>query len=98
MERQLLISLFFIFTLSSCQTTATSTSLVEQKIEVNKESIKTEIQYDNIWDYILKNSNTQKESYLDDVTIEFINKHIKNKDNFNQYLSNSYFFIYYVVQ
>ena len=32
------------------------------------------------------------------MTLEFINKHLKNKDNFDEYLSNSYFFIYYVVQ
>ena len=91
MERQLLISLIFIFALSGCQTTTPPTSTIEQKIEINKKSIETEIQYTNIWDYIVKNSNTEKESYIDDVTLEFINKHLKNKDNFNEYLSNSYF-------
>ena len=98
MERQLLICLIFIFALSSCQTSRTPTSSIEQKIEISEKSIETEIQYTNIWDYIVKNSDTHKETYLDDVTLEFINKHLKNKDNFDEYLSNSYFFIYYVVQ
>ena len=98
MERQLLICLIFIFALSSCQTSGTPTSSIEQKIEISEKSIETEIQYTNIWDYIVKNSDTHKETYLDDVTLEFINKHLKNKDNFDEYLSNSYFFIYYVVQ
>ena len=98
MERQLLIYLIFIFALSGCQTTDTPTSSIEQKIEISEKSIETEIQYTNIWDYIVQNSNTENESYLDDMTLEFINKHLKNKDNFDEYLSNSYFFIYYVVQ
>ena len=98
MERQLLISLIFIFALSGCQTTPVPTQTIEQKIEITEKSIETEIQYTNIWDYIVKNSDTYKETYLDDVTLKFINKHLKNKDTFNQYLSNSYFFIYYVVQ
>ena len=98
MERQPLICLIFIFALSSCQTSGIPTSSIEQKIEISEKSIETEIQYTNIWDYIVKNSDTHKETYLDDVTLEFINKHLKNKDNFDEYLSNSYFFIYYVVQ
>ena len=98
MERQLLICLIFIFALNGCQTSGTPSSSIEQKIEISEKSIDTEIQYANIWDYIVKNSDTDKETYLDDVTLEFINKHLKNKDNFNEYLSNSYFFIYYVVQ
>ena len=61
MERQLLISLIFIFALSGCQTTTPPTSTIEQKIEINKKSIETEIQYTNIWDYIIKNSNNEKE-------------------------------------
>ena len=98
MERQLLICLIFIFALSSCQTTDTPTSSIEKKIEKSEKLIETEIQYTNIWDYIVQNSNTENELYLDDVTLEFINKHLKNKDNFNEFLSNSYYFIYYVVQ
>ena len=98
MERQLLISLIFIFALSSCQTTTTPKSTIQQKIEIGEKSIGTEIQYTNIWDYIIKNSNDEKELLIDDVTLEFINKHLQNKDNFHKYLSNSYFFIYYVVQ
>ncbi|MEL0116011.1 MAG: hypothetical protein VW894_06840, partial [Gammaproteobacteria bacterium] len=86
MERQLLITLIFIFALSSCQTTPIPTPTIEQKIEITEKSIETEIQYTNIWDYIVKNSDTYKETYLDDVTLKFINKHLKNKDSFNQYL------------
>jgi membrane-bound lytic murein transglycosylase D len=98
MERQLLICLIFIFALSSCQTTDTPASSIEQKIEKSEKLIETEIQYTNIWEYIAQNSNTENELYLDDVTLEFINKHLKNKDNFDEFLSNSYYFIYYVVQ
>ena len=98
MERQLLICLIFIFALSSCQTTDTPTSSIEKKIEKSEKLIETEIQYTNIWEYIAQNSNTENELYLDDVTLEFINKHLKNKDNFDEFLSNSYYFIYYVVQ
>jgi membrane-bound lytic murein transglycosylase D len=98
MERQLLISLIFIFALCGCQTITAPISTIEQKIEISEKSIEPKIQYTNIWDYIVKNSNTEKELHIDGVTLEFINKHLKNKDNFDEYLSNSYFFIYYVVQ
>ena len=98
MERQLLISLIFIFALSSCETTPIPTPTIEQKIEITEKSVETEIKYTNIWDYLVKNSDSYKETYLNDMTLEFINKHLKNKDSFNKYLSNSYFFIYYVVQ
>ena len=91
MERQLLISLIFIFALSSCQTITAPTLTIEQKIEISEKSIQTEIQYTNIWDYIAKNSNTEKELHIDNVTLEFIDKHLKNKDNFDEYLRNSYF-------
>ena len=80
MERQLLISLIFIFALSGCQTITAPTLTIEQKIEISEESIQTEIQYTNIWDYIVKNSNTEKELHIDNVTLEFIDKHLKNKD------------------
>ena len=98
MERQLLISLMFIFALSGCQTITAPTATIEQKIAISEDPLEPETQYTNIWDYIVQNSNTENESYLDDVTLEFINKHLNNKDNFDKYLSNSYFFIYYVVQ
>jgi membrane-bound lytic murein transglycosylase D len=98
MERQLLISLIFIFALSGCQTITAPTATIEQKIAISEEPLEPEIQYTNIWDYIVQNSNTENESYLDDVTLEFINKHLNNKDNFDEFLSNSYYFIYYVVQ
>ena len=45
MERQLLISLIFIFALSGCQTITAPTLTIEQKIEISEESIQTEIQY-----------------------------------------------------
>ena len=86
MERQLLIYLIFIFALSGCQTTDTPTSSIEQKIEKSEKLIETEIQYTNIWDYIVQNSNTENESYLDDMTLEFINKHLKNKDNLKNWI------------
>ena len=98
MERQLLISLIFIFALGSCQTITPPTPTIEQQIEISENPLEPKTQYTNIWDYIEQNSNTENESYLDDVTLEFINKHLKNKDNFDEFLSNSYYFIYYVVQ
>ena len=85
MERQLLISLIFIFALSSCQTTTSPKSTIQQKIEIDEKSIETEIQYTNIWDYIIKNSNDEKELLIDDVTLECINKHLQNNHSVDEY-------------
>ena len=44
------------------------------------------------------NSEYDKNIILDQKTLSYINKHIRDIEKFNEYLNKSYYFIYYVIQ
>ena len=110
MERQFLIlSLFFLIGLSSCQSNPTkinniyfecgSSSLSDtcvKEIILPVEEPKPVAK--NVWDYMIINNNYDQNIILDDKTQSYINNHIKDKDKFDDFLNKSYYFIYYVIQ
>ena len=110
MERQFLAaSLFLLFALSSCQSNPAAKSSMDTKCTTG--SIATEcyknvvIPVDepqlvakNVWEYMIINNNYDHDISLDKKTLEYINNHIKDVDKFNEFLSKSYYFIYYVIQ
>ena len=110
MERQFLAaSLFLLFALSSCQSNPAAESSIDTKCTTG--SIATEcyknvvIPVDepqlvakNVWEYMIINNNYDHDISLDKKTLEYINNHIKDVDKFNEFLSKSYYFIYYVIQ
>ena len=51
----------------------------------------------SIWE-ILKNEATIKDYEIDDLTLYYMNQHLKNVDLFENYLRNSYYFLYYVIE
>ena len=98
MERRfLIISLFFLFQLSSCQSNSTVTNnfaLEEITIPIEEQAPIA----DNVWDYMIINSNYDDDINLDEKTLNYINNHIKDVEKFNKFLNRSYYFIYYVIQ
>ena len=69
---------------------------VNQIIEVaNIESPTPEIT--STWE-VLKNEATVKDYEIDDLTLYYMNQHLKNVDLFENYLRNSYYFLYYVIE
>ena len=100
MERQLLITLLFIlFAISGCQTqkiiepiALETKSKFVQEVEIPRNLPK------NVWEYIILNSESKNEIMLDEKTTFFLNSHLKNKKELNNYLNRSYYFIYYVTQ
>ena len=110
MERQFLAaSLFLLFALSSCQSNPAAESIMDTKCTTG--SIATEcyknvvIPVDepqlvakNVWEYMIINNNYDHDISLDKKTLEYINNHIKDVDKFNEFLSKSYYFIYYIIQ
>ena len=69
---------------------------VNQIIEVvNIESPTPEII--STWE-VLKNEATVKDYEIDDLTLYYMNQHLKNVDLFENYLRNSYYFLYYVIE
>ena len=55
------------------------------------------ITYEDIWEYILSNNPENKETYINERILFYMNMHLKDADKFEQYLNDSYYFIYYVI-
>lgn len=51
----------------------------------------------SIWE-VLKSEATVKDYEIDDLTLYYMNQHLKNVDLFENYLRNSYYFLYYVIE
>ena len=51
----------------------------------------------SIWE-VLKNEAEVKDYEIDDLTLYYMNQHLKNVDLFENYLRNSYYFLYYVIE
>jgi membrane-bound lytic murein transglycosylase D len=110
MERQfLIISLFFLFGLSGCQSSPAIASNIDVKCNSNsldagclKDIIpsieKPEPVAKNVWDYMIINNNYEHDLTFDEKTLSYINNHLKDVDKFNEFLGKSYYFIYYVIQ
>ena len=114
MERLSIKSLILILLLSGCQMVAInndesisfipdlSESKSEEVIEKNElliieeiEQTKPEIK--SIWD-VLKDESTINEYEIDELTLYYMNQHLQNVDLFENYLNNSYYFLYYVIE
>ena len=55
------------------------------------------ITYKDIWEYILNNNPENKEAYINEQILFYMNMHLKDADKFEEYLNDSYYFIYYVI-
>ena len=105
MERQFLVILS-ICLLASCQTTNNGTlnkindideTLVNSDLKTEAPVVIEEPPKD-VWEYIINKSLQDSEIVINDQALLFMNNHIKDVENFNEYLNKSYYFIYYVVQ
>ena len=69
---------------------------IDQIVEVEEIEIPTP-EIISIWE-LLKKEASIKEYEIDDLTLYYMNQHLKNVDLFENYLNNSYYFIYYVIE
>ena len=114
MERLSLKHLIFVLLLTGCQIAEVGNNdsielipdLSEPKNEevfeidqiVEVEEIETPTpEIISIWE-LLKKEASIKEYEIDDLTLYYMNQHLKNVDLFENYLNNSYYFIYYVIE
>ena len=101
MERQLLIKTFIIlFMLNACQQIQVNdiniSNIDDQKIEKNNVYEEIDIPYLNIWQYLITNS-LSKEEVINEQILFYMNSHIKDIEKFSEYLNDSYYFIYFVI-
>jgi len=114
MERLSLKHLIFVLLLTGCQIAEVgnneSIELIPDLSEPNNEEVfeidqiveVEEIETPtpeiiSIWE-LLKKEASIKEYEIDDLTLYYMNQHLKNVDLFENYLNNSYYFIYYVIE
>ena len=79
-----------------------SVSIDDEIIESNQTLLEDNIEPSspkiiNIWD-VLKNETVIKEYEIDDLTLYYMNQHLRNVDLFENYLYNSYYFLFYVIE
>ena len=107
MERQFLIKYFIILiALGGCQQLELSNSNIDidnsQKLiknsSNNNNTISDEvvIPYLNIWEYLIKNASSNEE-IINNQILFHMNSHLKDVDKFSEYLNDSYYFIYFVI-
>jgi len=103
MERQLLTIFISLILIVGCQQMGVVENHNKEDIV---ESIPTNsilqpenktITYRDIWEYILNNNPENKEAYINEQILFYMNMHLKDAEKFEEYLNDSYYFIYYVI-
>ena len=107
MERRFLKTIIFISLLiTSCQQIPTNESnknfvddnTDKQNLGVNLKKQEKIISYhSDIWSYILVNSTYTSDS-LDEQTLMYMNRHLQDLDKFKEFLNNSYYFMFFVIE
>ncbi len=101
MERQLLISFLIFISITSCQ----QIDIVENKdlsksipiVDIQNSEEPFSVPYKDIWEYIIKNNSAPNDQYINEQVLFYMNKHIKDIDKFKEYLNDSYYFLYFVI-
>ena len=98
MERQLLITILISFLFIGCQQVElnqnTKKNIVVPEIS---ENLIYKPDYENIWSYIKQNNQSKNDVILNDQVLSYMNMHLKDLDKFKEYLNDSYYFIYFVI-
>ena len=100
MERQFLTILYILIFLVGCQQVQINQSNPKDLIVNNKvssEAINDDKTYLNIWDYMYLN-NYKDKVILNEQILSYMNSHLQDLDKFEEYLSDSYYFIYFAIE
>ena len=100
MERQFLTKLFILVFFVGCQQIeidqSSSTDIATNNI-ASKDVLSEDKIYFNVWDYIHNNNIHQEKVILNEQILSYMNLHLQDIDKFEEYLNDSYYFIYFVV-
>ena len=99
MERQLLTIFFILFFFIGCQQLEIKEpeSIELDFQEESDQQVVKDITYSDIWEYILQNNNIKNEVVLTEQILSYMNVHLKDLDKFEEYLNDSYYFMYFVI-
>ena len=103
MERQLL-TFFILITLIGCQQIEIIDSYDEKQIEISTSDSKQSLTQDlvipskNIWEYMFANNPQNNSETINEQVLFYMNMHLKDIDKFKEYLNDSYYFMYFVIE
>ena len=100
MERQLLTIFFIVILIVGCQQTPTTIKDIPNEISKNTsyELVEKKDSYQNIWEYLQVNNKIKQSNYLDEQILSYMNNHLRDIDKFEEYLNDSYYFLYFVIK
>ena len=98
MERQLLTTILISILFFGCQQIEVSQNIKKDTAikEITNNYI-SKPEYEDIWSYIKQNNESKTEVILNDQVLSYMNMHLKDLDKFKEYLNDSYYFIYFVI-
>ena len=103
MERQLL-TFFILITLIGCQQIEIIDSYDEKHIEISASDSEQSLTQDlvipskNIWEYMFANNPQNNSETINEQVLFYMNMHLKDIDKFKEYLNDSYYFMYFVIE
>ena len=103
MERQLL-TFFILITLIGCQQIEIIESYDEKQIEISTSDSEQSLTQDlvipskNIWEYMFANNPQNNSETINEQVLFYMNMHLKDIDKFKEYLNDSYYFMYFVIE
>ena len=102
MERRFLKTIPLLILIVGCQQIEvyqeSPSELNDIGIEENVIEISTAQPYQDVWDFIKQNNTSQNTNILNDQVLAYMNMHLKDLDKFDEYLNDSYYFLYFVIQ
>ena len=104
MERHLLKTISLLILIVGCQQievyqeNPSELNDIDIGIEENVIEISTTQPYQDVWDFIKQNNTSQNTNILNDQVLAYMNMHLKDLDKFDEYLNDSYYFLYFVIQ
>ena len=100
MERQLLTIFIIVISAVGCQQTPTTIKGIPNEISKNTsyDLVENKDSYVNIWEYLQVNNKIKQSDYLDEQILSYMNNHLRDIDKFEEYLNDSYYFLYFVIK
>ena len=104
MERRFLKTIPLLILIVGCQQievyqeNPSELNEIDIGIEANVIEISTTQPYQDVWDFIKQNNTSQNTNILNDQVLAYMNMHLKDLDKFDEYLNDSYYFLYFVIQ
>ena len=104
MERHLLKTISLLILIVGCQQievyqeNPSELNVIDNGIEANVIESSSTPPYKDVWDFIKQNNTSQNTNILNDQVLSYMNMHLMDLDKFDEYLNDSYYFLYFVIQ